>query len=335
MHTAYDLIEAPAVDSKNVVYRLTKPKKGLLRSLSLVAEPRRPRPTHHVRVQVDALGLNFRDVLIALNRYPDPDVPLGVEFAGRVLEAEGSFLTVGTPVFGVMLDSFASEVVLPADAVAPFPRRFSPATAAALPVGYLTSWRGLVEMANLRPGQTVLIHHGPGGVGLAAIHLAQRIGARVIATAGTDEKRAYLRDLGVEHVCGSRDDGFVEEVLRITEGKGADVVLGALPPQLVQANLDCIFDRGFFVDMGKIGVPEAKEIARLRPNLRYSSIQLDADAVANPNWVGRTLRLMSGELETGALPTLPITEFSVEDAHKAFRYMAKAQHLGKVIMNFP
>lgn len=335
MNTVNDLIETPEVESGNVVFRLTKPKKGLLRSLALVPEARKPRPKNHVRIKVDALGLNFRDVLIALNRYPDADMPLGVEFAGRILETEGSFLKAGSPVFGVMLDSFASEVVLPAHAVAPFPRRFSPATAAALPVAYLTAWRGLVEMANLRPSQTVLIHHGSGGVGLAAIHLSQRIGARIIATAGTDEKRDYLRGLGIEHVCGSRDDGFVEHVLRVTEGQGADVVIGALPPLLVQANLACIADCGFFVDMGKNGVPEAKEIARLRPNLRYSCMQLDADAVSNPNWVGRTLGLINGELETGALPTLPITEFSVDDAHKAFRYMARAQHLGKVIMNFP
>lgn len=284
---------------------------------------------------MDALGLNFRDVLIALDKYPDKDTQLGIEFAGRIINPNCGRTANETRVFGVMPDSFADEVVLPRSAISTYPEHLSPTVAAGLPVAYLTAWRGLVEVANLRPDQTVLVHNGSGGVGMAAIHLSRRIGARVISTAGTAEKRAYVRSLGVESVFGSRDGEFVDQVIKITGGKGADVVIGALPPSLAAANLQAISETGCFVDMGKLWVPEAQEVCELRPKMRYSSMRLDTDALRNPDWVGRTLEMLSREIAADALPILPVSEFCVREADKAFRFMAKAQHRGKVVLKFP
>jgi hypothetical protein len=136
-------------------------------------------------------------------------------------------------------------------------RRFRPRsldTAAALPIAYLTAYHTLIERAGLQRGERVLIHAGAGGVGMAAIRLAQRAGAEVFATAGSDAKRAYLRELGVPHVLDSRSLSFADEVLARTGGEGVHVTLNSLADAFVERSLAVTARGGRFLEIGKRGI---------------------------------------------------------------------------------
>ncbi|NRA85944.1 MAG: zinc-binding dehydrogenase [Rhizobiales bacterium] len=321
---------------QNRVLRLSKPQRGSFKSFKLKhVAPQHCKATE-VRVATDCVGLNFRDVLIALNRYPEKDVSIGLEFSGRVLPNghENSHFAVGDRIFGMALGSFASQLVVPACAVAKYPSYLSPQLAAGLPVAYTTAWHGIIEIAKLRAGQTILIHNGTGGVGMASIHLAQKIGARVIATAGSAEKRRYLNEMGVEFALDSRNEGFAKHVLNITDGRGANVVIGALPPKLSRENIDAISSGGHFVDMGKNVDLDKAKIYYLRPDIRHTSMNLGLSATEDPQWAGNILRKLCTKLSTHSLPHLPIRMYSIHEAEQAFRFLTKSQHIGKVVLRF-
>ncbi|MGH3374530.1 MAG: polyketide synthase dehydratase domain-containing protein, partial [Actinoallomurus sp.] len=166
-------------------WRLGIERKGSLEDLGIIpSEADRPLGVHEVRVGVRAAGLNFRDVLIALGLYPG-DAPLGSEAAGVVLEvgSEVRDLSPGDRVVGLVLDSFGPVAVADRRMIVPMPAGFSFAQAAALPVVYLTAYYGLVDLADLRQGERLLVHAAAGGVGMAAVQLARHLGAEVFATA--------------------------------------------------------------------------------------------------------------------------------------------------------
>lgn len=181
-----------------------------------------------MQVRVEAGGLNFREVLNVLGLYPGDPGPLGGDFAGTVTQL-GSGVTgleVGTRVYGFMQGAFASRFNVPVKLLAPIPDGVSAVDAATIPAAALTA-RLAFDWAQLKPGDRVLIHAASGGVGLAAIQLAQRHGATVFATAST-YKRATLRKLGVEYVYDSRSTDFADQILVDTDGAGVDVVLNSL-----------------------------------------------------------------------------------------------------------
>src|SRR6185312_5390352 len=152
-------------------------------------------------------------------------IPLGAECAGIVTEigtGSGDF-KVGDRVIGLASESLATEVIVPAEFLAHIPDAISADDAAGIPVAFSTAHYGLNRLAQLHPGQRVLIHAAAGGVGLAAVKLAQRQGAEIFATAGSPEKREFLRTLGITHVMDSRSLAFADQVLNATAGKGVDV----------------------------------------------------------------------------------------------------------------
>ena len=182
----------------------------LVRCLASCAVNREPPAAGQVEIEVHAAGLNFSDVLKALGLYPgikDAIVPLGIEASGVVTAVgEGvSRFRVGDEVFGVVPYAFASHARTAEYALVHKPASIDHDEACTIPITFLTAYYGLVDLAQLQPGERVLIHAGAGGVGLAAIQIAQHIGAEVFATAGSDEKRDFLRSLGVKHVYSSRD----------------------------------------------------------------------------------------------------------------------------------
>ena len=204
-----------------------------------------PRPDPgpgEVRVRVASSGLNRADLSQRLGRYPAPpgspqDI-LGLELAGTV-DALGSGVRgvrVGDAVMGIAPQAFDSHVVTPADLVARKPDSLTFAEAASVPIAYLTAAYGLQQLAALQPGERVLIHAAAGGVGMAAVHIAQRIGAEIHATVGSAEKRHVLEALGVRHVYSSRTLDFAKEVLAGTDGRGVDVVLNSLSDDFIAAS---------------------------------------------------------------------------------------------------
>ncbi len=193
-----------------------------------------------MEIRVHATALNFRDVMNVMGLYPGDPGPLGGECAGEIVAVgEGiSHFAVGDAVVAIASGSFAGYVTTRAEWVAPKPVRMSFDEAVTVPIAFITAHFTLNHLAKIQAGDRVLIHAAAGGVGLAAVTLARRAGAEIFATAGSPEKRAFLKSLGVSHVMDSRSLGFAEEIMKITEGRGVDVVLNSLADQFVDRSFD-------------------------------------------------------------------------------------------------
>ena len=244
-----DRLERTDLDTgRETVFQIGTP--GLLESLHEEPFEALEPCAGEVQIAVRAHGLNFRDVLTAMGSYQGAVAPLGAECAGVVVKAaNGSRLAVGTEVVAFAPGSLRSVVNVPEAYVVAKPAGMSFAEAATLPVAFLTAHYGFSRLAELRAGQTVLVHSAAGGLGQAAVQLARRAGAQVIATAGTAEKRELLRAQGVEHVFDSRTDGFADEVLRVTDGRGVDVVLNALSGGQITAGFRALAQGGVFLEV--------------------------------------------------------------------------------------
>lgn len=187
-----------------------------------------PLGAEDVRLKVRAAAVNFPDLLMAEGKYqfkPEPPYTVGGELAGEVI-AVGANVTrfkVGDRVLaGGLTGAFAEEAIRPAAALRPIPQGADFATAASFTAAYITAYVALVRRAQLQKGEWLLVHGAAGGVGLAAVDLGKLLGARVIATASTEEKRAFLQSYGADHVLPPA--GFRDSVKALTEGRGADVI---------------------------------------------------------------------------------------------------------------
>lgn len=307
---------------------------GTFDGVKLQPHGRRPLQSDEVRIQVIAAGLNFRDVLLALGMYPGDVIPLGAECAGIVTEAGSSVrqFAVGDRVLGFAPESLASEVAVPEAFLAPLPGSLRAEDAAGVPVAFLTAQFGLVRLGQLKRGQSVLIHSAAGGVGLAAVQLAQRQGATIFATAGSPEKRDLLRSLGVTHVMDSRTLAFADQVLEATGGKGVDVVLNSLAGEFIPASLRALAKGGCFLELGKRDILTPEAAKKSRSDVRYRAYDLGAEVFAERNLLRPMLDEILAAFADGSLRPLPVTVFPLDKIDAAMRFMAQARHVGKIIL---
>jgi NADPH:quinone reductase-like Zn-dependent oxidoreductase len=264
-------------------YVLAPTERGAIDNLRLIEKEVPPPDEGLVQVRVEAAGLNFREVLNVLGLYPGDPGPLGGDFAGIVTQLGGGVtgLEVGQPVYGFMQGAFASRFNVPVQLLAPLPEGVSAVAAATIPAAALTA-RLAFDWAQLKPGDRVLIHAASGGVGLAAIQLAQQHGAIVFATAST-YKRATLRKLGVEYVYDSRSTDFADEILADTDGAGVDVVLNSLTNDgFVEATVRATAQNGRFVEIAKRDIWTPEQMTAARPDIVYEIVALDATAMHHP-----------------------------------------------------
>jgi len=289
-----------------------------------------------VQITIAAHGLNFRDVLTAMGAYQGASAPFGAECAGVVVKAgAGAGIAVGTAVVAFAPGSLRSVTNVDARFVIAKPVGMSFAEAATVPVAFLTAHYGFSRLAELTAGQTVLVHSAAGGLGQAAVQLAQRAGATVIATAGTAEKRELLKAQGVEHVFDSRSDVFADDVLRVTGGRGVDVVLNALSGEKIAAGFRALKQGGAFLEVGKRDIWSAERVALLRPDTLYWAFDLGEVAVAEPGLIQTMLREIFDGIKSGALRPLPLQIFPIGDAEHVFRRMAGGKHVGKLVLSRP
>jgi NADPH:quinone reductase-like Zn-dependent oxidoreductase/aryl carrier-like protein len=321
-------------------YRLALRQPGTLDGLVLQTLRRRPPGPGEVEIEVHAAGLNFSDVMKALGLYPgltEGPAPLGAECSGRItaLGAGVTGLHVGQEVLAVAGFALSSHVLAPAELVVPRPSRLSFEEAAALPIALLTAAYALETLGRLGVRETVLIHSASGGVGLAAVQVARRAGAQVFATAGTPEKRAYLRDLGIEAVFDSRSLAFADEVRRRTGGRGVDVILNSLPGAAIASGLAALAEHGRFLEIGKRDIYENTRLGLLpfRNNLAFFAIDLDQVIRQRPAVLGSLLRDVVRRVEHGELDPLPHRTWPVTEAVDAFRFMQQGKHIGKVVLS--
>jgi NADPH:quinone reductase-like Zn-dependent oxidoreductase/acyl carrier protein len=311
------------------------------------APARRPAPSAgEVEIEVEATGLNFRDVMWALGLLPEEiledgfaGATLGLECAGRVLRVGPGVneFQAGDRVLAFAKSAFATHVCVPSAVLARIPEGVATETAATIPVAFLTAYYSLISLARLRRGEWLLIHGGAGGVGLAALDIARWRGARVIATAGSPEKRDLVRALGAEHVLDSRSGAFVDDVLRITKDQGVAVVLNSLSGEAMERSISVLKPFGRFVELGKRDYVANTHIG-LRPfrrNLSYFGVDLD-QLILNDSAQGRRLfRSVMRLFEDGSLSPLPFRKFKANEIVDAFRLMQQAGHIGKIIISPP
>lgn len=317
-------------------YALLPTERGAIDNLR-ITEKEVPAPDEgYVQVRVEAAGLNFRDVLNVLGLYPGDPGPIGGDFAGVVTQlGEGvTEVEVGQRVYGSMQGAFASRFNAPAQFLAPIPDGVSAVEAATIPAAALTV-RLAFDWAQLKPGDKVLIHAASGGVGLAAIQMAQQCGAEVYATASTF-KRATVRKLGVKYVYDSRTTDFADQILADTGGAGVDVVLNSLTSEgFVEATVRATAKNGRFAEIAKRDIWTPEQMAEARPDIAYEIVALDTVMFQEPERIRTLLTEVSDGLAKGQWTPLPAEIYPLTEARTAFRRMQQARHIGKIVCQMP
>ncbi|MFE7834814.1 SDR family NAD(P)-dependent oxidoreductase [Streptomyces sp. NPDC057474] len=353
------LVPAPLTDTERLTvtarrvrfetdrFRLHAGRAGDLGSLHLVVGGRRPPGPGEVELQVHAAGVNFRDVLTVMGLLPTAGgCPGGGDRIG--FECTGTVTAVGPDVQRVRAGdsvlavdlaggAFGSFTTVRADAVLPLPPGIDAVAAAGVPTAYLTAWYALRHTARLAAGERVLIHSATGGTGLAAVAVARYLGAEVLATAGNDEKRGYLRGMGIRHVMDSRSLDFTRHAREATGGEGVDVVLNSLSGPAIRAGLEALRPFGRFVELGvrDILADTSLGLAPFRHNVTFSSVDLIELQQLQPKVFRDLLNEVMDLMAAGALQPLPHQEFPLTRATEAFRLMAGAGHIGKLVLTMP
>ena len=327
---------APSGQKGKTPFRLHVSPSGVIENLSL-RETKRQRPgSGQVEIEVCAAALNFRDVMKALGLYPtegDDYLRLGDECTGRIVAVgEGvEDLQIGDAVIAVAPSSLGSYVTTLAAFVMPKPVHMTFEEGATLPIVFLTAYYALHHLARLQAGERVLIHSAAGGVGLAAIQIAQRVGAEIFATAGSPEKRELLHLLGVRHVLDSRSLSFADHIMEITGGQGVDVVLNSLAGNAIAKGISCLAPYGRFLELGKRDIYQNSKLGLwgFRKNVAFFAIDLGGLMVEKPTFIKG---LLDEQSQQGFHP-LPHRVFPVSRVVEAFRHMAQGRHTGKIVIS--
>jgi len=318
---------------------------GALDDMTVAVRGRRAPGPDEVEIAVEAAGLNFLDVVRAMGLYataPPRSRALGVECAGRIVRAGADVrgFGVGDEVIALSpafhdVAGLTSHLVTKAALVARKPARLSFAEAAALPCVYVTAWYAIVEVARMRAGETLLVHSAAGGVGLASLAIARSMGIAVVASAGTPEKRAYLREHGVKHVLDSRAAGITDAVLAATGGRGVDVILNSLVGPAIRDGLAALAPYGRFLEIGKRDMWDDSRIGlgAFLGNRSFSGVDILALVEDRPDVAGAVLRTVSEKIDAGVLPALPTTTFPASRADDAFRALSGGRHIGKIAID--
>ena len=303
-----------------------------------------PRPgAGEVSVRVRAAGVNFRDVVQRIGLLPEEAFEegfagptLGLEFAGEVIEAgeQVERLRPGDAVFGFGRNAFSSHLTAPAFCLFRKPAAMSFAEAATLPVAALTAYYSLHRLARLAKGERILIHGAAGGVGLAAVQYAQSVGAEIFASAGTPEKRALLRRLGVAHVVDSRTLAFADDIRAITGGEGVDVVLNSLAGEAIRKGLAILRPYGRFVELGKrdFYADSKLGLSPFRNNIQFFGVDIDRLLADRPALARELFEELASLLDRGVFHPLPHRVYPIARAGDAFRSMQQSRHIGKIVV---
>ncbi|SIO86180.1 type I polyketide synthase [Nocardiopsis sp. JB363] len=294
-----------------------------------------------VRVSVRAAGVNFRDVVVALGLV-DGETGIGIEGAGVVLEtgSEVTDLAPGDRVAGMFDGAFGPFAVADRARLARMPQGWTFEQAASVPVAFLSAYHGLVGLAAVRPGESVVVHAAAGGVGTAAVQLAQHMGAKVFGTASPHKwpgLAAY--GLPMERLASSRTLEFEDRLREANDGRGVDVVLNSLSGGFVDASLrllrspgDGAGPGGRFVEMGKTDIRDADDVAAEYPGRSYEAFSLPDVA---PERIGHMLARVMELFEEGALRPLPTTVYDVGEVQEAFRVLQRGETVGKLVLSVP
>ncbi|MGB0866477.1 MAG: SDR family NAD(P)-dependent oxidoreductase, partial [Granulosicoccaceae bacterium] len=342
---------APFVDKGDNSFELIHQGRTNFDALTWL-EIDRPQPAaREVQVRVESLALNFKDTAKVMGILTEEmmsntaaGMRLGHECSGIVtaLGSDVSEYAIGDRVVVSKEDCFRRYICAnvergekSVDFLRPVPENITLPEASAATVVYGTALWGLRDHARLRAGDSILIHGAAGGAGMAAMFLAKHYGATTIVTAGTQEKRDFLKAQGADHVLDSRSLNFAAEVREITGGEGVNVVFNSVGGGVVPLSFEALADFGHFIEIGKTDIFTGNRLD-MKPfnrSISYSALDLDflthrrrtdAEAILDDAW-----KLIAN----GDVPALPVTDFSADDVSDAFAYLTRSQQIGKVTIN--
>jgi polyketide synthase 5 len=333
------------VDHERDRMRLQIRTPGDLETLELVACDRVPPGPGEIEVAVTASSINFADVLFSFGRFYYPEFEgqppqLGTDFAG-VVTAVGPDVTdhqVGDHVGGVChTGSWGTFLTCDARLAVTLPSGLADDQAAAVTTATGTAWYGLHDLARTTSGDKVLIHSGTGGVGQAAIAIAHAAGAEIFATAGSEQRRQLLRDMGIEHVYDSRSTEFADLIRRDTDGYGVDIVLNSVTGAAQRAGFELLTHGGRFIEIGKRDIYGDTRLGLLpfRRNLTFYALDLGLLSYSHPDRLRDLLTTVYQLTADGVLPMPKSTHYPLADAATAIRTMSNAQHTGKLVLDIP
>ncbi|CAG9818816.1 unnamed protein product [Phaedon cochleariae] len=295
---------------------------------------------HNELCHVYYAPLNFRDIMLATGKLPPDALPgdlagqdciLGLEFSGRD--------SSGRRVMGmVAAKSLATTVLADPGFLWEVPEKWSLEEAATIPVVYGTSYYALIVRGGLKPGESLLVHAGTGGVGQASIAIALHLGCTVFTTVSSQSKRDFLKktfpQLKDEHIGNSRDTSFEQMVLTQTKGKGVDCVLNSLAAHQLQASVRCLAIGGRFLEIGKVDLSNNSPLGMsiFLKNTTFHGILLDALFDSDSNEKKLVMQLVTEGIKNGAVQPLPRTVYNEQQVEQAFRFMASGKHIGKVLL---
>ena len=332
-------------------FNLHVPARPSIQNLVFSKTERQAPAEYEIEIRVDFVSINYKDLAKVVGMLTEEmmanvnsGMTLGLECTGEVVAIGEKVKNykLGDKVVAGKTDCFSRYVLLntnreqlPATPVLPLPRNHSMAEGAVMFVAYLTSLWGLKHMANLMAGETVLIHGAAGGVGVAAVILAKQLGACVIAAAGTEAKRDYLKHLGADYTLDSRTLNFGNEVMAITGGRGVDVVFNSVGGGVVPVSFEILADLGRFVEIGKADIYSkgALSLVPFDRGICYYTLDLDFLVTRNRKKYFALIDEVWELVDSGYLKPLPVTVFGADEIVDAFSYLSKSKQIGKVAID--
>lgn len=338
INTEYDQIKKqPTIFQENQNFHLEIASPGLLDTLTFRPAIRQKPGPDEVEIEVGVAGLNFKEVLLALSMFStqqeDAPVQFGLECAGKIVALGENVkdFQIGDEVIALANASFSAYTIALAEFVMPKPEHLSLEEATTIPVAFLTAYYALHYLARLCRGEKVLIHAAAGGVGLAAVQIAQMIGAEIFATAGNPEKREFLHSLGIKHVMDSRTLDFADIIMKHTHDQGVDVVLNSLAGEFIPKSLSVLGPFGRFLEMGIRDIYENTPLGlrHFEKSLSFFAINV---GLCTPHLSSLFKELMQ-HFQEKQLSPLPHQVFPITEVSGAFEYMARAKHIGKILVS--
>lgn len=322
--------------------RLEVETPGLLSSLRFVDDevPAKPLGDFELELEAKAYGVNFKDVFIAMGQM-EPGVTMAGECSGivrKVGSAVADKFNVGDRVCGIFAEPFSSHPRIDGSFSCHLPESMSFAVGASIPVIFCTAYHCIVEVARLERGQTILIHAASGGVGQAAIQLAQKIGAEIFCTVGSSAKRQLLIDtfnIPPSHIFSSRLCTFKQGILRLTDNRGVDCVLNSLSGESLHDSFAVLAPLGTFVEIGKSDIYRKNEISMVPfdSSVTFAAVDLTVLARLKPVKMRETLEKVLSLFEDNTLhPVSPIMAMPMTNIEEAFRLIQSRKHTGKVVL---
>ncbi|MEC3956828.1 SDR family NAD(P)-dependent oxidoreductase [Nocardia sp. CDC153] len=337
------LDQATPLTDPEANFALEVPKSRVLSRLGWRRCDRRAPEAGEVEVRMRAIGLNYKDPLKVLGVLGERDlagtffdtVP-GMEGMGTVVRVGAGVtdIAVGDPVLLVSKGLMSRFHTTSRDLLFPVAADTEPGHCSSN-TAFSTSEHSLLELARLEPGETVLVHGAAGGVGAAAVQIAKRHGAMVIGTASTDERRAYVLAQGADHVLDSRSLNFADDVLALTDGRGADVVISTAPGEILRHNFKAVAEFGRIVEIGKADIYTGGmlDMRHFDKNVSYHSFDLDRMLAKRRKETVELGQRVNAKLDAGTYRRLPYELYETNDVARAFEDVARSSQLGRIVLS--